>query len=197
RISPSTARAVVAATPTAVGQTAAESIVAGNTNVSTSTAATTSVDRLFVRFQMTDKAEIIAQFARFFENCFGGAIGVAIQEGENVVLVSGKPKDVVIAVAGYMQHAIRVCREGPWQPTSFCLAQVRIPAHGEDHATSRYIFSPPATHPKTKRLRALSNAHGVATVSLKASKVRPFGVIVDPHPSAESGLPRLCAPPDA
>ncbi|CAN0449215.1 unnamed protein product, partial [Ectocarpus sp. 12 AP-2014] len=134
---PSPARAVATATSTAVGQIAAGSIVAGSVTASTSTAATTSDHHLFVRFQRfdyptsiscdprlfvriqrTDNTKGIAKFAKFFEDCFGAAMHVNLQsvrDGEPAVLVSGKRKNLVTTVAGYMQHAIRVCREGPWQ----------------------------------------------------------------------------------
>ncbi|CAM9576185.1 unnamed protein product, partial [Ectocarpus sp. 8 AP-2014] len=81
---------------------------------------------------------------------------------------------------------IRVCREGPWQPASFSLVQVRIPTRPADSGTSRLLLSAGVPHPSDKRLRALPAVYGIVAANVKANclKAQPSP---PPPPPPSSG----------
>ncbi|CAM9392988.1 unnamed protein product, partial [Ectocarpus fasciculatus] len=73
----------------------------------------------------------ISGFTEFFQNVFGETAPIVIDEPERLVKVWETSAGIAEKVAGYMEYAIQVCREGPWQATDFSLAQLGPHARGE------------------------------------------------------------------
>ncbi|CAN0327301.1 unnamed protein product, partial [Ectocarpus sp. 12 AP-2014] len=67
----------------------------------------------------------VCRFVEFFQNVFG-EVDIVVDEADSVVKCWwGRQRfHAASRIADYLEHGIRVCREGPWQPASFSLVQV-------------------------------------------------------------------------
>lgn len=62
----------------------------------------------------------IAGFTEFFQNVFGKTFLIGIDEPERLVKIWETSAGIAGKVARYMEYAIRVCGEGPWQVDPTC-----------------------------------------------------------------------------
>ncbi|CAM9801583.1 unnamed protein product [Ectocarpus fasciculatus] len=159
---------------------------------------------LRLRLQNFDPVKI-AGFTEFFQNVFGKTFLIGIDEPERLVKIWETSAGIAGKVARYMEYAIRVCGEGPWQPTDFSLVQLTLRAHGEE---SHRLPSLPVL-PRPKRLRTLSAVHGVVAGTVNLDDLRTqtqsspgIGAVAglgaaNGAQHRGDGLPQCLAPPRA
>ncbi|CAM9971512.1 unnamed protein product, partial [Ectocarpus fasciculatus] len=153
----------------------------------------------------------VSRFVEFFRKVFG-EVDIVVDEAESVVrFIWGRGDHGVDRIAGFLEHGIRVCREGPWQAASFTLVQVRVPICLAESGRSPLLLSAGVPHPSNTRLTALSAVYGIVTANLKASYLKVHPPPPPPPPPLSSidgaavglsgaqhrggGLPRSFAPP--
>ncbi|CAB1112824.1 unnamed protein product [Ectocarpus sp. CCAP 1310/34] len=140
----------------------------------------------------------VSRFVEFFQNVFG-EVDIAVDEAESVVKCWwGRSDRAASRTVDYLEHGIRVCREGPWQ--------VRIPTRPAESGTSRLVLSAGVPYPSDKQLGALSAVYGIVAASVKANclKAQPSSppssgdgadVGLSGARHRHDGLPQSFAPP--
>ncbi|CBJ27491.1 expressed unknown protein [Ectocarpus siliculosus] len=139
----------------------------------------------------------VSRFVEFFQNVFG-EVDIVVDEAESVVKCWwGHGDRAINTTVDYLEHGIRVCREGPWQPASFSLMQVRIPTRPAESGTSRLVLSAGVPHPSDKRLRELSAVYGIVAANVKAASDRvKVAQLWGLHDNVQAALDRLVVGPD-
>ncbi|CBJ27492.1 hypothetical protein Esi_0073_0052 [Ectocarpus siliculosus] len=150
----------------------------------------------------------VSRFVEFFQNVFG-EVDIVVDEAESVVKCWwGHGDRAINTTVDYLEHGIRVCREGPWQPASFSLMQARIPTHPAESGTSRLVLSAGVPHPSDKWLRELSAVYGIVAANVKVNCLKAQPPPPPPPSSGDGadiglsgarhrhdGLPQSFAPP--